>query len=128
MACDPDDLRLTLIGKRTVRAEKDSSYQLSVINGGKESCVVTLDQDTFELTITSGSDPIWTSRHCDKTLKPATKTLASEEDLGWSMTWNGERSRKDCEDSDETPRPGIYWATATFDGAEPVRWRMTLTG
>ena len=71
---------------------------------------------------------IWTSRHCDKTLKSATKTLASEEDLGWSMTWNGERSRKGCEVGDETPRPGIYWATAEFDGAEPVRWRMTLTG
>jgi hypothetical protein len=117
-----------MIGKRTVRAEKDSTYQLSVINGGQASCVVTVDHETFELTITSGSDPIWTSRHCAKTLKAATKTLAGEEALAWTMTWNGERSRKGCENSSMTPRPGIYWATAHFDGTEPIRWRMTLTG
>ncbi|WP_152364230.1 hypothetical protein [Microlunatus speluncae] len=126
-ACKASDLRLTLIGKRSVRAQRDSSYQLSVINGGQDSCVVTVDQDTFELAITSGSDPIWSSDHCKKTIKPATKTLASEEALAWTMTWNGERSLKDCKNSSETPRAGIYWANAELDGGEPVKWRMTLS-
>lgn len=116
-----------MIGKRTVRAQKDSKYQLSVINGGKQSCVITIDSKTFELKITSGSDRIWSSRDCAKTLKPATKTLASEESHAWTMTWNGERSRKNCKISSEFPRPGIYWATADLDGTDEIKWRMTVT-
>jgi len=127
VACDPSDLRLTLIGKRTVRAQKNSKYELSVINGGDEKCVVTIDADTFSLKITSGSDPIWNSRHCERTLKPVTKTLDSQEAHAWTMTWNGERSKKNCKISSATPRPGTYWATAELDGVDPVKWRMMLS-
>ncbi|MFC7621276.1 hypothetical protein [Microlunatus sp. GCM10028923] len=118
---------MTLIGKRTVRVQRDSTYDLSVINGGAAPCKITIDPASFEFTITSGTDPIWTSDHCVSSLKPVTKTLDSQESLPWKMTWDGERSREDCKISSETPRPGIYWATATVEGVEPVRWRMTVT-
>lgn len=126
-ACEADDLRVTLIGKRTVRAQQDSTYDLSVINGGAAPCKITIDLDSFEFTITSGTDPIWSSDHCEQSLKSVSKTLDSQESLPWKMTWDGERSREDCKISSETPRPGIYWATATVEGVEPVRWRMTVT-
>ncbi|GAB3744404.1 hypothetical protein GCM10028864_12460 [Microlunatus parietis] len=119
---------MTLIGKRTVRARQDSTYDLSVINGGAAPCKITIDLDSFQFKITSGTDPIWSSDHCERSLKPVSKTLDSQESLPWKMTWDGERSREDCKISSETPRPGIYWATATVEGVEPVRWRMTVTG
>ena len=42
------------------------------------------------------------------------------------MTWNGRRSRDNCKNRAEIPRPGTYFATAQLEGAKPVQLRMIL--
>ena len=52
--------------------------------------------------------------------------IASEDAYEWRIVWDGRRSKKSCKTRPETPKAGTYVATATFKGADPVRFRMFL--
>ncbi|MDN5761833.1 MAG: hypothetical protein L0H41_05895 [Microlunatus sp.] len=102
---------------------------LSLINGGAQGCLVSVDDQNFELKIYSGKDRIWSSRDCPKALKAFDRVLAPQAGVAWKMTWDGRRSAegKNCRRQSEIPRPGTYWATAQLDGAKPVQLRMVIS-
>jgi hypothetical protein len=126
-ACKPSDLRPTLTGKQRVKVDTKTTFNLSMINGGPQSCALALDSDNFTLTIYSGSDRIWSTGDCAKLISPATVKIPSEGAYEWKLTWDGRRSKKTCKTRPEIPRAGTYVATAHFTGADPVRFRMLLT-
>lgn len=128
VVCDPGALRPTLTGAQRQRPKQRSTFTLSLINGSGGTCTARVNRDNFELTITSGSDRIWTTRHCATIVKSLSRTLAAEQAVEWKVTWNGRRSRNGCQSRPETPRPGTYYATAQLAGAEPVRLLMRLAG
>ena len=101
---------------------------MSLINGSGQICVASVTGANFELKIYSGIDRIWSSRDCATAVKAVTKKLDPEQAMEWSMSWNGRRSRAGCQSRPEIPRPGTYYATAQFAGAEPVQLRMILVG
>lgn len=127
-ACAPDTVRTTLTGAKSVKAKEKQDYALSLINGSKEDCVLTLDADHFELRIYSGTDRIWSSADCAKTLKATEKKLKPEQAHEWKMAWNGARSAEKCTVDNGTIRPGTYVATAQFKGAEPTQHVFTIKG
>jgi hypothetical protein len=126
--CQPSQLRATLRGKQSLAATDDNTFTLSLINGGPSRCTVEVAADNFELKIYSGTDRIWTTRHCSSAVKRIKKTVRSEDAVEWKMTWNGRRSAKDCKNSPAIPRAGTYFATAQLAGAKPVQLRMTIKG
>jgi hypothetical protein len=99
---------------------------LSLINGSGQICVARVTRDNFELKIYSGIDRIWSTKDCATIVKAVTRKLGPEQAVEWSVSWNGRRSRTGCQSRPEIPRPGTYYATAQFAGAEPVKLRMTL--
>jgi len=117
-----------LTGKQRLKPKQANTFRLSVINGSGETCRVKLAADGFELRIHSGTDRIWSSEHCPKSVKAISTKVKAEDAVAWSMRWDGRRSRAGCEDRPEVPRPGTYFATAQLDGAEPVQLRMILQG
>ena len=125
-ACAPGDLRATLSGDRRLEPEHSDRFRVSLVNGSGSSCVVRVDRHRFALTIFSGSDRIWTSDHCAKAVPSVSREVDAGEAVAWSMTWDGRRSEEGCRTRPEVPRPGTYEATATLDGAAPVRMRMVL--
>ncbi|MGO1975217.1 MAG: hypothetical protein ACTH2Q_19850, partial [Propionibacteriaceae bacterium] len=127
-ACAPETVRTTLTGAKSVKAKEKQDYALSLINGSKEDCVLTLDADHFELRIYSGTDRIWSSADCAKTLKATEKKLKPEQAHEWKMDWNGARSAEKCTVDNGTIRPGTYVATAQFKGAEPTQHVFTIKG
>ena len=88
-----------------------------------------MTDQNFELKVYSGKDRIWSSRDCSKTLADFDKKLVARADVGWTMTWNGERSVKGatCDNGADAPRVGTYWATAQLKGADPVQLRMIIS-
>jgi hypothetical protein len=126
--CQPSQLRATLRGKQSLAATDDNTFTLSLINGGPSRCTVEVAAENFELKIYSGTDRIWTTRHCSSAVKRIKKTVRSEDAVEWKMTWNGRRSAKDCKNSPAIPRAGTYFATAQLTGAKPVQLRMTIKG
>jgi hypothetical protein len=126
VACRPAQLRATLTGKQRLKPKAPNTFALSLINGARVSCVLTVNAKNFELKIYSGTDRIWSSNDCARLVRPTTKTLASQQALEWKMTWNGRRSRAGCRLRPEIPKPGTYFATSQYAGAAPVQLRMIL--
>ncbi|SDS47024.1 hypothetical protein SAMN04489812_2004 [Microlunatus soli] len=128
-ACKPSKLRTTLRGeKHHVAIGKDVDFAVSVINGDDKSCALDLNADDFELKIYSGSDRIWSTDDCAKLVRDHRTTLKPEQDTTWKITWDGKRSQqgKECKARSETPQPGYYYATASYQGAKPVQWLLVL--
>jgi hypothetical protein len=126
VACKPSLLRATLTGKQRLKPKAPNTFALSLINGAPIACVLAVNPQNFELKIYSGTDRIWSSKDCASLVKPASKTLASQQALEWKMTWNGRRSRAGCKNRPEIPKPGTYFATSQYAGAAPVQLRMIL--
>lgn len=124
--CDPADLRVTLTAKRVVAAKQRTTFDLSVINGHDKPCTVSLTAENFELKIYSGTDRIWSTKDCDKWIKPVSGTLKPEGAVKWQLSWPGQRSSKNCTLRSETLRPGTYVATVQITGAKPVQHVMNL--
>ena len=120
---------MSLKGDRTLAPAENNAFKLAVVNSGAQTCLVSITDKNFELKIYSGKDRIWSSKDCGKVLKDFDKKLASTADVGWTMTWNGERSvpGKSCKTGSDAPRAGTYWATAQLKGADPVQLRMIIT-
>ena len=125
-ACDGDDLRSTLTGDRTVKLKKKTTFSLSLINGGKKTCKVTVKPSSATLTIVSGGDRIWSTKDCPAAQPTTKRTLLPEHALTWKVTWSGKRSGDDCTTGKVAPKKGYYWAIASFDGADDVRFRVIL--
>lgn len=124
--CDPDDLRQTLLGDRTIKAEQKVTFKLSLINGGARNCRLELHSDNFELRIFSGADRIWSTNDCAKKVKDIDEVVGSEKSVEWTIEWGGKRSRGECKTRPELPLPGTYVATAQYEGAESSKFTMTL--
>ena len=128
VACAPSNLRPTLTGKQQLKPKQPNTFTMSLINGSGQNCVASVNRDNFELKIYSGSDRIWSTKDCATVIKAMSRKLGPEQAVEWSLSWNGRRSRVGCQSRPEIPRPGTYYATAQFAGAEPVQLRMILTG
>jgi hypothetical protein len=126
--CSASDLRTTLVGKQKLKPKQATTFALSLINGSDATCIVSVQPTSFELKIYSGTDRIWSTRDCSTAVKTVRKKLAGEQALEWTMAWNGRRSRDNCKNRAEIPKPGTYFATAQLDGAKPVQLRMILVG
>jgi hypothetical protein len=127
-ACAPDQLRATLTGQRNIKTNRRTTFALSLINGSPATCVVRVTADNFELKVYSGTDRIWSTRDCTRAVKTVRKAVVPEGAVEWKMTWDGNRSRKNCKDRPEEPQAGTYSATAQLDGAKPVRLWIMLRG
>jgi hypothetical protein len=130
-ACDPDALRTTIKSdKHNVGVGEKVDFELSVINGGANPCSVEISRQSYQLKIFSGTDRIWSSDDCAKIEPAVAKILQPEQQVEWSMTWNGKRSDEDanCRARPEVPRPGYYYATSALDGAKPVQFLLILRG
>lgn len=124
--CASEDLRVTLTGSSTPSVGEDHALDLSVINGTSGTCELTVNQDSFELRIYSGTDRIWTTDRCAEWVPSTTVTLEREQAHGWTTTWPGRRSDDDCTLGEDPLRPGTYVATAVYEEAEPVQLVMQL--
>jgi hypothetical protein len=98
-----------------------------LINGTGQACRLAVTRDNFELKVYSGTDRIFSSKDCSRAVRAIRTTLGVEKAVTWKMTWNGERSRRNCKNRPENTQPGIYWATAQLEGAEPVQVRMIMS-
>jgi hypothetical protein len=130
-ACEPDALRATIKSdKHNVGVGDKVDFELSVINGGANPCSLQISQQSYQLKIFSGTDRIWSSDDCAKIEPKVAKILQPEQQVEWSMTWNGKRSDEDanCRARPEMPRSGYYYATSAVKGAKPVQFLLILRG
>jgi hypothetical protein len=81
---------------------------LSVTNSGTTPCTADLGQAQVEVTITSGSDAIWSSDHCAPGGEPDVVTLEPGEPVVQRVTWDGRRSKPGCAGDKAAVPAGTY--------------------
>jgi len=128
-ACTSSDLKATLTSKaHHVGIGDKVGFDVSYVNKSDQSCKITIGADSFELTITSGTDRIWSTTDCAKLVPSKKTTLKPGHGVGWTITWNGKRSLAGatCKNRPETPGAGYYHATADLDGAQAPDYVLVL--
>lgn len=120
-ACDPKKMRVTINGPKQVSPGVPVTFKLSIINGSGVDCVASVNKDTFELKIYSGTDRVWTSLDCLVGLHDRREVLQPEKTLEWDLEWGANRSISQCKVHPNALRPGTYVATAQLKDAAPAQ-------
>lgn len=126
-ACDPAGLTVTLATPvRAYADDQEPSFTVAVTNGGV-ACTLDVGSGALVVTVTSGSDRIWSSADCAPDEEPEKMLLLDagaqhQETVAWDRT----RSDTSCTPDLPAPRPGTYQAVATFHGAatEPAVFEL----
>lgn len=125
VTCDAGQMTIAIAGSNRVKVGVPADLTVSIANTGEAACVQTVQPTAFALTITSGSDEIWSSRDCatygpsgEVTIQPGTPYL-------WSTTWNRHRSNK-CKIVADDLGAGTYVAVATLGRLSSAKHVMIL--
>jgi len=127
LACDPASVTLAVAGFQKLAVSGHQTFSLSVTNTGKTSCALDVSPSTYTLTVTSGSDRIWSTADCGTWL-PSQQLMAAPGDAyQFTVTWPLTRSSATCQTSKAPLKPGTYVATATWGtGASPATARQVI--
>ncbi|MGV8913100.1 MAG: hypothetical protein ACOH14_10860 [Rhodoglobus sp.] len=111
--CDPAKLSLEAITDTTSYAEgQNPQLSFSLKSTMTEPCVVDAGSDIQEFVITSGSDEIWNSKHCQTGGEPTTVVLQPGVPVqSSSIEWDRTRSAADTCESD---RPVVAAGGASY--------------
>lgn len=127
--CATSALAVTVSGEPRVKSEATTSFTVSVINNGPVPCVLAINQKTYSLKVTSGSDQIWSTDDCAAWLGgDKTVTLDPAKAMEWNIGWNTRRSQADCKVTGDYLRPGTYLVTASYLGVPSQAFRVVLYG
>lgn len=109
--CDPDDLVVSLSGKREVYPEGTRpTFLVTLVNTGRFMCRVDVGPRALELRITSGQDRIWSSSDCISGEGVDIRRLRRGIPYVRPVTWDRRRSAENCRAERLKARPGTYVA------------------
>jgi hypothetical protein len=121
VACRPDALEIGVaLSSASVKKGATTQVPVTVTNAGQVPCLLQVGTAQVVLTIYSGDDKIWDSRHCggggDQRL--LLDIGAADETM---FTWHGVRSNADCPAKPASAKPGTYRVIATLLDADAER-------
>lgn len=90
------------------------------------ACTWTVSPDTLTVTITSGSDAIWSSRECPAAIVPQDVVVRQAVDAPVVVTWNAKRSDEECSALTEWALPGFYHVETAALAGEPTEVQFEL--
>ncbi|MFK4082659.1 hypothetical protein ACI2LF_01005 [Kribbella sp. NPDC020789] len=92
-----------------------------------DECKATVDPESLTVSITSGTDLIWTTSHCGQAIPKATLVVAKGKEAASTVVWNGHRSGPGCLPGQPVAKPGTYVIKAEFSGRESAPQAFTIT-
>ncbi|HEX5334918.1 MAG TPA: hypothetical protein VFW55_03510 [Propionicimonas sp.] len=124
LACDQTNSGLSLAGYQKVKQDAKQSFKVGVKNTGSQPCVLDLSAANFSLSVTSGTDRIWSTADCAKWVPAKKQTLKSQQSYEFSIEWGVLRSAAGCKEAKGLLNPGTYVAQAVF--ADTVKSRQVF--
>ncbi|MDU7484573.1 MAG: hypothetical protein E7K80_02330 [Cutibacterium avidum] len=79
------------------------------------------------LTVTSGSDRIWSTEGCGSWGPKGIREIRSKDPWTYKVSWPTKRSTDKCKLSKETLGSGYYIATVNIDGGSSDRFIMQMS-
>ena len=123
--CTPQDVVVTPEARSPVGGS-DVVIALSFHTLVAAACTFDVSSDSVTMSITSGSDPIWSTRQCPHTM-PTTNLVARRDLAAYVyVTWNGKRSDNTCSRLTEWAKPGWYHVRVAALGGEPADEQFEL--
>lgn len=124
VACDKTNTGIDLAAYKKVKQDGKQPFRIAVTNTGGNACVLDLNASNFSLTVTSGTDRIWTTADCAKWVPAKKQTLKQQKAYEFTIEWGVARSGSGCKQAKSLLNPGTYVATALF--AETVKSRQVF--
>ncbi|MCY4724798.1 hypothetical protein NYO98_00790 [Nocardioides sp. STR2] len=93
-----------------------------------EACTWQASPETMTVTITSGSDYIWSSRECPASIPPQDVVVRQAVDAPVVVTWSARRSDEGCTKWTDWAMPGFYHVEAAALGGDGTDVQFELTG
>ena len=93
-----------------------------------EACTWQASPETMTVTITSGSDYIWSSRECPVSIPPQDVVVRQAVDAPVVVTWSAKRSDEGCTKWTDWAMPGFYHVQAAALGGDATDVQFELTG
>jgi hypothetical protein len=91
-----------------------------------EACTWEVSPETFTVTITSGSDHIWSSRECPASIPTQEVVVRRVVDAPVEVTWHARRSDATCSRFTDWAMPGYYHVKVAALGGEPTDVQFRL--
>ncbi|CAN5249422.1 hypothetical protein BH24ACT10_BH24ACT10_06010 [soil metagenome] len=128
-ACEPTSLEVEPSpDEDSYAAGAGARLSLSITNTGSTPCTRDLGQAQVELTVTSGSDRIWSSDDCAPGGDPDVVRLVPGTPVVQSVTWDGRRSLPGCAGDRDQAQPGTYRVSGRVGDLRVDGGSFTLTG
>lgn len=89
------------------------------LTGMRPACTFVVSSRTLAARVISGSDRIWTSQQCPRSIAQQTVVVRSAVPTTVTVRWSGRRSDQGCSRSTSWALPGYYHLTASVIGSEP---------
>ncbi len=93
-----------------------------------EACTWQASPETMTVSITSGSDCIWSSRECPASIPPQDVVIRQAVDAPVVVTWSAKRSDEGCTKWTDWAMPGFYHVEAAALGGDGTDVQFELTG
>jgi hypothetical protein len=93
-----------------------------------EACTWQASPETMTVTITSGSDDIWSSRECPAAIPPQDVVVRQAVDTPVVVTWSARRSDEGCTKWTDWARVGFYHVQAAALGGAGTDVQFELVG
>jgi hypothetical protein len=108
-------------------AGRDIALVLDISSLETPACTWTLSGKTLALKITSGSDLIWTTTECAKTIPKQDLVLRQSDPTRVKLTWDARRSEPGCPVRTEWALPGTYHLHVAALAGQPQDVTFLLT-
>jgi hypothetical protein len=106
-------------GRRTV-------FDLVLTTRTTPACTFDATAESVVVRLTSGDDRIWSTQECQGAVAKQSVVVRKDVPVSVTVTWNGQRSDRDCTDSAGWVEGGYYHVTAAVYGGEPVDTQFLL--
>lgn len=127
--CQLSQLRSAIAAPSSaVRRGSSVPLTVTVTNQGKAGCLWDLKTLPVEVTITSGSDRIWSTADCAAGGPSGSHPIAAGKQWHFTVKWPTQRSTSgSCTPASEELGTGTYVATTTVKGGATRKFVMRLT-
>jgi hypothetical protein len=106
---------------------RDITIALDVSSVSTPACSWTLSPQSLAMRITSGSDLIWTTAQCSRSITSQDLVVRQGEPTRVKLTWDARRSEPGCPVQTPWALPGTYHLEVAALGGQPQEATFLLT-
>jgi hypothetical protein len=97
------------------------------LEGTQPACTFAVSPDSLAVKITSGSDRIWSSQDCPRSIRTSSVVVRSGLPVDVPVIWSGRRSDDTCSNGTTWALPGFYHVYAAALGSTPTDVQFEVT-